>query len=142
VLNQEDRVDLVASDSDKLIMFCIFLFNKKFLPVINEPMKLYILLLTISVPLIFLIGYPHEKKPHHPDVSDFNKSEGVQNNFQVPEGFVVEEVFGNDEVGSVVAITFDNQGRMVLAKEFGEIVVMVPSGDGDFEQRCCIRSNY
>lgn len=97
-------------------------------------MKLYILLLTISVPLIFLIGYPHEEKPHHPDVSDFNKSERVQNNFQVPEGFVVEEVFGNDEVGSVVAITFDNKGRMVLAKEFGEIVVMVPSGEGDFEQ--------
>jgi putative heme-binding domain-containing protein len=55
--------------------------------------------------------------------------------FEVPEGFVVEEVANNATVGSVVAITFDNQGRMVVAKEFGEIVTMVPNADGVLEQR-------
>lgn len=55
--------------------------------------------------------------------------------FMVPEGFTVEQVAGNDQVGSVVAFTFDNQGRMVIAKEFGDIVAMIPRDDGTYEQR-------
>ncbi|MEX2364258.1 MAG: HEAT repeat domain-containing protein [Balneolaceae bacterium] len=69
---------------------------------------------------------------------DFQLSENAvvpATDFQVPEGFIVEEVFGNDVVGSVVAITFDNQGRMVIAKEFGEIIVMIPGQDESYESR-------
>jgi putative heme-binding domain-containing protein len=53
----------------------------------------------------------------------------------VPQGFAVEEVLSPAEAQSVVALTFDAQGRMVLGKEFGNVVTLIPNGSGGFEQR-------
>lgn len=58
-----------------------------------------------------------------------------QGRFQVPAGFAVEELLDHDQVGPVVAITFDAEGRMVIAKEFGEIVTLIPQAGGGYEQR-------
>ena len=55
--------------------------------------------------------------------------------FTVPEGFAVEELLTHAQVGPVVAITFDSEGRMVIAKEFGEIVTLIPQAGGGYEQR-------
>src|SRR5687768_8854212 len=57
------------------------------------------------------------------------------NRFQVPEGFAVEELLTHAQTGPVVAITFDAEGRMVIAKEFGEIVTLIPQAGGGYEQR-------
>ncbi len=56
--------------------------------------------------------------------------------FKVPEGFVVEEVYAPEEAGTIVAITFDSQGNLVLAREDSFVVTLVdPDGDGRFEER-------
>lgn len=55
--------------------------------------------------------------------------------FRVPEGFEVEEVLPPEQAQSVVALTFDAQGRLVLAKEFGNVVTLIPGPDGQYEQR-------
>src|SRR5688500_2272438 len=57
------------------------------------------------------------------------------NRFQVPEGFAVEELLTHAQVGPVVAITFDAEGRMVIATEFGEIVTLIPQAGGGYGQR-------
>lgn len=96
---------------------------------------------TILLPLAgitFLLFFGLKSFPKTPPPADLQLAENIEipaTDFEVPDGFIVEEVFGNDEVGSVVAITFDNQGRMVVAKEFGEIIVMIPGQDDSFEQR-------
>lgn len=48
----------------------------------------------------------------------------------VPEGFVVEEVAGNDLVKSVVNMTFDAKGRPTIARE-GAGVFLLEDKDGD-----------
>ena len=48
----------------------------------------------------------------------------------VPQGFAVEQVLSPADAQSVVALTFDNQGRLVLGKEFGNVVTLVPNGSG------------
>lgn len=53
----------------------------------------------------------------------------------VPQGFAVEEVLSPALAQSVVALTFDNQGRIVLGKEFGNVVTLIPQAGGGFEQR-------
>ena len=55
--------------------------------------------------------------------------------FTVPQGFAVEEVLSPALAQSVVALTFDNQGRMVLGKEFGNVVTLIPQTGGGYEQR-------
>jgi putative heme-binding domain-containing protein len=58
-----------------------------------------------------------------------------QGRFQLPAGFAVEQVASHEQVGPVVAITFDAEGRLVIAKEFGEIVTLMSGANGAFEQR-------
>lgn len=58
-----------------------------------------------------------------------------QAEFTVPPGFAVEEVLSPDLAQSVVGLTFDSQGRLVLVKEFGNVVTLMPEGDGAYEQR-------
>ncbi len=55
--------------------------------------------------------------------------------FAVPEGFAVEEVYAPDLAGSVVAMTFDSQGRLVLAREDSFVVTLYQGADGAFEER-------
>jgi putative heme-binding domain-containing protein len=55
--------------------------------------------------------------------------------FIVPEGFAVEEVYAPDRAGTVVSITFDSQGRLVVARENGPIVTLIDSdGDGVIDE--------
>ncbi|MCB1020961.1 MAG: heme-binding protein, partial [Acidobacteria bacterium] len=54
--------------------------------------------------------------------------------FQVPAGFVVEPVADVEQVGSLVQVTFDAQGRPVVSKERAHPVMLLDSdGDGKFE---------
>ncbi len=55
--------------------------------------------------------------------------------FTVPEGFMVEEVYAPDQAGSVVAMTFDSYGRIVLSREDSFVVTLYPNDDGTFEER-------
>lgn len=56
--------------------------------------------------------------------------------FEVPEGFAVERVIGPDVSGSLVAMTFDSEGRIVASREDTSIVTfMDPEGDGTYEER-------
>ncbi len=60
----------------------------------------------------------------------------VTDRFQVPEGFVVEEVVSPKMAGSIVAITFDSRGQLVLGREDSLVVTLVDQdGDGVFEER-------
>ena len=55
--------------------------------------------------------------------------------FTVPEGFAVQEVYAPDRAGTVVAITFDSEGRLVVARENGPIVTLIDNdGDGVIDQ--------
>jgi putative heme-binding domain-containing protein len=53
----------------------------------------------------------------------------------VPQGFAVEEVLSPALAQSVVALTFDSKGQLVLGKEFGNPVTLIPNGSGGYEQR-------
>ena len=54
--------------------------------------------------------------------------------YQVPQGFVVEAVADAEQVGSLIQVTFDAQGRPVVAKERSHPVRMLDNdGDGFFE---------
>ena len=50
--------------------------------------------------------------------------------FTVPEGFAVQEVYSPEQAGTVVSITFDGEGRLVVARENGPIVTLIDN-DGD-----------
>ena len=50
--------------------------------------------------------------------------------FEVPEGFAVEEVYSSDDAGTVVAITFDSQGELVISREDSSIF-RLRDADGD-----------
>lgn len=53
----------------------------------------------------------------------------------MPEGFAVEEVYSPEEAGTVVAIAFDSQGRLVIARENGPIVTLIDrDGDGRIDE--------
>jgi putative heme-binding domain-containing protein len=55
--------------------------------------------------------------------------------FVLPEGFAVEEVYSPEQAGSVVGLTFDNQGRLVVAREFGPILTLFDNnGDGVYDE--------
>ena len=54
--------------------------------------------------------------------------------FTVPEGFAVEEVYAPEQAGTVVSITFDSHGNLVVARENGPIVTLLDNdGDGDID---------
>ncbi len=55
--------------------------------------------------------------------------------FEVPEGFAVEEVYIPGEDGSPVSLTFDSFGRLVLAMEDTFVVTLYPTADGGYEER-------
>ncbi len=56
--------------------------------------------------------------------------------FTVPEGFAVEEVYTPEQASTVIAFTFDSQGRLVLSREDSSIVTLLdPDRDGHFEER-------
>lgn len=50
--------------------------------------------------------------------------------FQVPDGFAVEQVYRPDTTGSVVAITFNHKGQLVYSREGGPVVTLIESEDG------------
>ena len=56
--------------------------------------------------------------------------------FEVPEGFAVEEVYGPERAGTIISITFDSDGYLVLAREDTSIVRLIdPDNDGTFIER-------
>ena len=56
--------------------------------------------------------------------------------FEVPEGFAVEEVYGPERSGTIISITFDSDGYLVLAREDSSIIRLVdPDNDGTFIER-------
>jgi putative membrane-bound dehydrogenase-like protein len=56
---------------------------------------------------------------------------GYRSRFNVPEGFRVERVASPEVSGSVVAMTFDEQGRILASRERGPIQLLVDrDGDG------------
>ena len=55
--------------------------------------------------------------------------------FEVPPGFVVEKLLDDERSGGPVALTFDSNGHLVVAKEFDYITRFIDEdGDGDYEQ--------
>ena len=55
--------------------------------------------------------------------------------FEVPEGFAVEEVYSPEEASTVIALTFDSQGRLVISREDSSIVRLFDEDeDGVFEE--------
>ncbi|HEX5786582.1 MAG TPA: HEAT repeat domain-containing protein, partial [Woeseiaceae bacterium] len=51
--------------------------------------------------------------------------------FQVPPGFVVEEVRAPEDAGSIVAIAFDGTGTLIASREEGPVVRLIDdNGDG------------
>lgn len=73
----------------------------------------------VTLPLLGVAVLAFRQLPAPPEVE-----------FTVPEGFVVQEVYAPDKAGTVVAITFDSQGRLVIARENGPIVTLFDN-DGD-----------
>ena len=56
--------------------------------------------------------------------------------FTVPSGFVVEDVWDPTASGSIVAIAFDNRGRLIASKEEGPVVRLVDTdGDGKVNEQ-------
>lgn len=53
---------------------------------------------------------------------------GINSRFQVPQGFVVEKVASAELTGSVVNMTFDEKGRILISREKGSIYRL---GDSD-----------
>ena len=54
--------------------------------------------------------------------------------FQVPRGFVVEQVAGDDVVGSLIQLTFDADGEIVVSKERSHPTRLLDKdGDGVYE---------
>lgn len=55
--------------------------------------------------------------------------------FTVPDGFAVEEVYSPERAGTVVALTFDSRGDLVIAREQGPIVTLYDADeDGRFDR--------
>lgn len=48
--------------------------------------------------------------------------------FEVPEGFYVETVYGPNQSGSITALTFDQKGRLVFAREDSTVVRLLGPG--------------
>lgn len=68
-------------------------------------------------------------------VSGCSKEEPIlEGPFQVPAGFVVEPAADPDQVGSLIQVTFDAQGRPLVSKERSHPTLLMDNdGDGMFE---------
>jgi glucose/arabinose dehydrogenase len=83
----------------------------------------------------WLAAAASDVQPLLPDQSERKERSGFGGRrFIAPEGFEVEEVAGNDLVGSIVNMTFDHLGRPALARENGGILILLDEDkDGKFE---------
>src|SRR5437762_1215354 len=66
----------------------------------------------------------------------FSQSGGTasKQRYKVPEGFVVETAATPQETGSLINLTFDSLGRLVVSKErSGPTLLIDQDGDGHFE---------
>ncbi len=76
----------------------------------------------LIVPILFLAGCGAHWDPV------------IEGPFQTPPGFVVEQVAGDDAVGSLIQLTFDAEGRLVVSKERGYPTRLLDNdGDGVYE---------
>ncbi|MCA9216605.1 MAG: PQQ-dependent sugar dehydrogenase, partial [Planctomycetales bacterium] len=60
--------------------------------------------------------------------------------FEVPDGFHVEHIASHDNVGSIIAMTFNEFGEMIISSSGGSLrVVSDVNGDGTFDgvRNCC-----
>lgn len=54
--------------------------------------------------------------------------------FQIPEGFVVERLLYDEKVGSLIAMTFDSKGNMLVSREGGHLQLLTDSdGNGTLD---------
>ncbi|MFN0056316.1 MAG: hypothetical protein ACKV0T_29575, partial [Planctomycetales bacterium] len=59
---------------------------------------------------------------------------GELDRFQVAEGFELRQIAGHDLVGSLVAMTWGNRGRLLVSRERGPIFNVIDSdGDGSYD---------
>ena len=56
--------------------------------------------------------------------------EGQGARFQIPEGFVIERLLYDEKVGSLIAMTFDSQGNMLVSREGGHLQLLTDT-DGN-----------
>jgi putative membrane-bound dehydrogenase-like protein len=60
---------------------------------------------------------------------------GELDRFQVADGFELKKIAGHDVVGSVIAITWGNRGRLIASQERGPILNVIDTdGDGTFDK--------
>jgi len=69
------------------------------------------------------------------DLTRRERLEDIVGRFVTPEGFRVEQVVSDRQVGSVVNLTFDHKGRPIVAVEDGGILILEDSDkDGTYEK--------
>lgn len=82
--------------------------------------------------LLLLFSFP--AAGFHGAAEEGSPATGSGPQFRVPEGFAVEQVYAPEQSGSVVAMTFDSQGRLVISRERGPVVTLLDrDGDGRVE---------
>lgn len=60
---------------------------------------------------------------------------GELDRFQVAEGFEIRKIAGKELVGSLIAMTWGNRGRLLVSQERGPILNMIDSdGDGAYDE--------
>lgn len=73
---------------------------------------------------------PHEQSPW----KALAYQEGYLDRFQVPQGFELERIAEPDLVGSLVCLTWGRNGRLIVSREGGPILVLHDAnGDGRYE---------
>ena len=78
-----------------------------------------------------------DRQPVAKDVAfdDVASQEQDPRNIKVPEGFAVEKVYSAEEASTVVAMTFDSRGNLVIAREQGPIVTLLDTNrDGRIDR--------
>lgn len=59
---------------------------------------------------------------------------GELDRFQVAEGFELKKIAGHDLVGSLIAMTWGNRGRLIVSREMGGIYNVIDNdGDGTYD---------
>ncbi|HTI51251.1 MAG TPA: HEAT repeat domain-containing protein, partial [Planctomycetaceae bacterium] len=59
---------------------------------------------------------------------------GELDRFQVAEGFELKQIAGKELVGSLIAMTWGNRGRLIVSREMGPILNVIDSdGDGTYD---------
>ncbi|AMV31351.1 hypothetical protein VN12_04485 [Pirellula sp. SH-Sr6A] len=75
--------------------------------------------------------------PIKASLADYDSSKGPPppERFTTKPGFVVKEVFGNKEVGSIVAMTFNEFGHIIASQEGGPLLLLYDSNkDGSYDK--------